>query len=124
MQTTRAAFTPDPTSLFLGCVPEVPLELFDALSAHPAQRQTTLHAIDLLRLGVLNHHLDVHREVGVVLMGNLAEIAAAFAADPLNAVCRFGWVLNGHTRRYIWRGLRPAPRTVRLMVYGAADPEA
>ena len=77
---TATPFVADPDIRFLGTL-EVPRALFAALPDHPDQRQTSLHAVNLLRSGVLNHSIDIHREVDMhILADDLDEVAAAFAA--------------------------------------------
>jgi hypothetical protein len=125
--TTPSVFTPNPSSQFLGVI-DIDRTLFSQLPDHPAQRQTALHAINLLSYGVLNDPLDQHRDVEVLLIGEPATgrtieaMVAAFQENPQGAIKRFGHKLNGHTRGYIWeKSLLPAPITLRAFVRVATD---
>ena len=122
-------FTPDPRSCFVALLDGVEYEMFGALPDHPAQRQTTLHAANLLASGVLFPTLDVHREVAALLIGNpdngvtIEMMMVAFKENVREALTRYGVKLNGHTRHFLWEypGGPPRPANVRLSVYAAAD---
>ena len=122
-------FTPDPRSCFVALLDGVEYEMFGALPDHPAQRQTTLHAANLLASGVLFPTLDVHREVAALLIGDpdngvtIEMMMVAFKENVREALTRYGVKLNGHTRHFLWEypGGPPRPANVRLSVYAAAD---
>lgn len=63
-------FTPDPRSCVVAHLDDVPYEWFGELPDHPAQRQTPLHAANLLASGVLTPALDQHCLVDAVLVGD------------------------------------------------------
>jgi hypothetical protein len=117
-------FVPDPAIRYLGTI-EVSRDVFHALPDHPEQRQTALHAIDLLRSEVLNHSLDIHRNVDIHLVSdNLDELAAQITANPAQLIVEArqrgeAFKVNGHTRDQMWdRGLAPAPEMLRVTIWG------
>jgi hypothetical protein len=117
-------FIGDPAIRYLGTV-IIPRVLFHDLPAHPNQRQTALHAVSLLKSGVLNYPLDIHRNVDAhILSEDLDELERAFAVDPLAVIEQAraqGDVFkeNGHTRDELWhRAWTPVPETVRLTMWG------
>jgi hypothetical protein len=121
-RTPAPVFTPDPR---LGTIEALPWAIFCALPPHPAQRDTELHAVRLLAAGVLNPPLEQHREVGVILCGDITEIKARFLEDQLAALQQYGCKLDGHTRAKLdetkhWT----APDTCRATIYAADTPEA
>jgi hypothetical protein len=123
-------FSPNPNLRYVDTLEDYPRAEFMTLPAHPAQRQTELHAIRLAASGVLDTPLDQHREVAVVMIGNpntsIDDMLAAYAADKYAALRQYARVLNGHTRRYLWDLGNGAatPDTLRLTVYVAATSEA
>lgn len=123
-------FIPNPNLRYVGTIDDYPRAAFMPLPAHPAQRATELHAINLAGSGVLDVPLDQHREVGIVMIGDAAtsvdDMIAAYANHRDAALAKYGHVLNGHTRRYLWglaNGLA-APDLLRATVYAATDKEA
>jgi hypothetical protein len=86
----------------------------------------------LIGSGMLDMPLDQHCEVAAMLIGDpgagitMDKMTGDFAADPDDALAKWGYVLNGHTRRYLWERYTslPVPTALRLMVYAAADLEA
>ena len=124
-RTPAPVFTPDPRIPYLGTIEALPWGIFCALPPHPAQRDTELHAARLLASGVLNPPFEQHREVGVILCGNITEIKAHFFEDQLAALQQYGCKLDGHTRAKLdetkhWT----APETCRATIYAAETPEA
>ena len=76
-------FIGDPAIRYLGTV-IIPRVLFHDLPAHPNQRQTALHAVSLLKSGVLNYPLDIHRNVDAhILSEDLDELERFDEIDHL-----------------------------------------
>jgi hypothetical protein len=121
---TAPAFIADPAIRFLGAL-TCPLALFRDIPAHAEHRQTALHAAVLLRSGVLNHPIDIHRHVAMQIIANdLDALERAFSASPQKTIARAlaaddASKTNGHTRAELWHHrLIPVPADVFLHVWG------
>jgi hypothetical protein len=117
-----SVFQPDPRARVAGTL-EVPTVDFQQLPDHPSQRVTELHAGTLLVRGILEHALDVHRDVDAfVQLDRHSLTMEQAAAMPLQALLPLAYKGNGHTRSLLWREDRvPVPETVRLTVHLVAD---
>lgn len=101
----------------------VPWDKWAAIPAHPAQRQTAVHAAKLTVAGILSKPLAVHQRVAAVAVGDIDELKRLFAVDP-QAFLEMQNVtkLDGHTRTFAQReGRAPKPETVVVDVYGALN---
>lgn len=115
-------FQSDPRARVAGVI-EAPTAVFQQLPDHPAQRVTELHAGTLLVRGILDHNLDVHRDVDAFVQLDRHNLTMADAAKmSLETLLPLAYKGNGHTRALLWReGRTPTPETVRVCVHLVAD---
>lgn len=108
-------------------------EAFAFLPDHPAQRDTKLHVIDLLRADALERPNIRHAHVACVMIASeeypVQRLGAMFDADQRRTLASHACKLDGHTRSAIWSDTTIAtelgvPSQVRCEVFIARDLEA
>ena len=108
-------------SIDLGHISMTPEE-FSHLKAHPTQRETSIHALSVLKRGVLSTSNAQHARAAAMLFdptgANDAEaLGALFVENPSQALATYGYKADGHTRDLLWStGRAAAPPSLDISV--------
>lgn len=106
----------------LGTV-EVSWDMWEAIPKHPNQRFTARHAAQLAASKVLATPLDMHRQVDVVVVGEVDTTRMEFDVKGAQLLTAYNvFKLNGHSRTLAQKeGHAPKPETVLVTIHAAKD---